>query len=185
MTLFEHLAALLIRLDKKHFEWTLVTIISTIGIFAAGATVFIFMQHQSARAYLAEMQRLSIENRELLATAEHLREEEERIQNLLNENKNFNIKSFFEQFCQEEGVTPDPNWETETIALADNNTFEEVKLSASFQKQTTEKLVSMLSRLDKHPLVYIKSLEITPQQPNFISVSLELATEKHKSSWDA
>lgn len=185
MNTFEKIGAYIARFDKKKLDLFIIVTISLLSLIAAGGFYFINLTRNKVLTRIEELQKIALENKELLIKYEAVSEEEQRIQNLLQENKNFNIKSFFEQFCRQHTLNPEPNWETETYQINDNETFEEIRLSAFFPNQTTEKLVSVLSVLDKNPLVYLKNVEITQQKQNTISFALTLATTKHKSLWEA
>jgi len=113
-----------------------------------------------------------------------VRAEEERIKALLDDNKGFSIKTFFETLTLDQKLKPELGWDTEVRSIEGNDTFDEIILTATFKKQTTQSLVSLLNVLERSEIVYIKELDIKKEEKKTISFEIILATKKRKQFWE-
>ncbi len=151
--------------------------VSVVTIIALGTAYFVYARGKKHVTSIRELHTLIKKSSGILAQSKSIGQEEDRIEELLQKNRDFNIKSYFEQFCRSHGVTPEPNWETTTNPIEGNDKFEEVVLPATFGGQTTEKLVTLLDDLDKEEIVYLKELAIR-KEPSTIAFDLTIATKK-------
>jgi hypothetical protein len=104
--------------------------------------------------------------------------EEKRVQAILDSDKDFNIKSYFEGFCQSQGL-PNQGWGDTRINEL-NDKFDEVSLTASFNGLSTEKLVRILEEFYKKEIIYIKSLNVKQEPDKKISFNITIATKSPK-----
>jgi len=167
-------------LNKRDFEKYL--IISLIGIAIATGifTYYLYSQSSSKISQLKKLEDLANKASIILSNNKKMQVEEERLKQLLEQEKEFSIKTFFEQFIGEQGITPEPGWNATTQPLAGSDKFDEVILSAIFKGQTTQKLVKVLDALDKKEIVYIKELKIKNEDNKKITAELAIATKKYK-----
>lgn len=145
----------------------------------------IYFVHSKSVDLLYEIKRLeSLANKatSILEENQKMEIEEQRIQAMLDADRNFNIKSYFESFCQAQGL-PSQGWgDTRTEEL--NDKFDEVSLTASFKGQTTEKLVRILEDFYKKEIIYIKSLNVKQEPDKKISFNITIATKSLKSGFE-
>ena len=151
-------------------------------VMGGGVSGLIYFVHSKSVGLLQEIKRLeSLANKatNVLEENQKMELEEQRVQALLDADRAFNIKSYFEGFCQAHGL-PSQGWgETRNEEL--NDKFDEISLTASFKGQTTEKLVSILADFYKKEIIYIKSLNVKQEPDKKISFSVTIATKSLKS----
>lgn len=184
MAALDQIIITLTSLDRKKFNLYLGIFLGVTALMAGGV---IYWLHQKRSAQIKELTTLHEQTQKIdriVENSEHVQAEEERVQNLLEENKGFSIKTYFEQFCSEHNVTAEQGWDTESRSLEGNEAFDEVILSATFKNQTTQSLVTILTSLNYNEIVYIKELEVKNEGSRKISFTLTIATKKRKQFWE-
>jgi len=184
MNFFDVLATTLAEQNKKQHKLFLLASLGIIVALSISGLYYLHMQRGSDIEELVALQELSKKNDGLMMKSERIQLEADRIQTLLESNKGFSIKTFFEGLTQEQKMKPEAGWETETRSIEGNDTFDEILLPATFKGQTTQSLVSLLAALENHELVYIKELEIKKESAKTISFQITIATKKRKQIWE-
>ena len=169
--------------QKQHHIFLGIFLGSIVGL-AGGIIVYTYMQRDADCATITLCQEQTKKNDMLIAHSNRIKAEEERIQALLDENKGFSIKTFFETLILDQKLTPEPGWDTEARSIEGNETFDEIILTALFKNQTTQSLVTLLHVLETHEIVYIKELEIKKEAKKTISFEIIIATKKRKQFWE-
>lgn len=123
---------------------------------------------------------LATKSRKLISDNKLMSGEETRLKQLLDNNKDFTIKGFFEQFCREQNITAESGWDARAENV--NERFDELLLPATFKDQTTQKLISVLDALSKKDIVYVKELTIRNQMNSKITFEITIATKRYKAS---
>ena len=183
MEFFDNAAQHIITQNSKTMRTYLLVGLSLMFLAASGIVYFVYARRNAAIETLERLYQQAKNNDHIVAEHAKIKKEEERIQTLLENNKGFSIKSFFEQFCSEHNVTPEQGWDTEVRSIEGNEQFDEIVLPASFKKQSTQALVTLLNSLDANEIVYIKELDIKKEEKNSISFNLTIATKKQKRFW--
>jgi len=183
MEFFDSLATYIVQLDRKKFNTYAAALLGGIFLAGCGSVYFFYNKRTTLLAQLDALYKQAEQNNKIVHSFEKVKKEEERIQTLLENNKGFSVKSFFEQFCSEHKVTPEPGWDTEVRGIEGNEQFDEVVLPATFKKQSTKELVTLLNSLEANEIVYIKELDIKKEENNTISFNLTIATKKQKRFW--
>ncbi len=169
------------RLPKKDLEKYIIIILATTSVVLGGIIYYIYNTSMHLTDQIKRTSTLASKSVNILKKYEALQEEENRLQDLLAKHKDFNVKIYFEQFCKEQNITPEPGWNTTVDTI--NEKFEEVTLPASFKGQTTEKLVTILEKLNKNELLYIKYLAVRAEKnTKKITFDITLATKRIKGS---
>lgn len=171
------------RLDQKKFLQQAGIFLACITLVTGGIVYLIETKRNTEIANLKELSELSQKSAKVIRESEKIKLEEERVRALLDDNKNFSIKTYFEQFCRAHEITPEAGWDTETRSIDGNDMFDEILLPAVFKNQTMEHLVTILNDLDENEIVYIKELEIKNAEQN-ITFTLTIATKKQKGFWE-
>ncbi|MDQ5940865.1 MAG: hypothetical protein QG632_591 [Candidatus Dependentiae bacterium] len=172
---------------QQHKKQHRIFIAATAAIIAAmlgGIVYFLYAERESNIQLINELKEQSKKNDALMAKSERIKAEEERVQTLLEINKGFNIKTFFETLTSNQKLKAEPGWDTERRDIDGNETFDEIVLAATFKGQTTQSLVSLLGTLENNEIVYIKELEIKKDGKKTISFELTIATKKRKQFWE-
>ena len=138
----------ILSLDSRQFLQHLVVFLCLCLLGGGGAVYYIYSMRSR---YIEELKKLHITTaraRKIVSEYDIVKAEEERVRGLLDDNKSFSMKSYFEQFCKQNAINPDSGWDTDSRSIEGNDAFDEVVLQAQFNNQTTEKLVSVLNNLD-------------------------------------
>lgn len=166
-------------LDKKNFQQHLLAVLIGIVVISGGITYYIHQQSTEMLAYIKKLEEFANKSVNVLTENQKTFEEEQRLRDILEQYKNFNIKSYFEEFCKNQGINPDPSWDTRTEDLGSK--FEEILLPATFKGQTTEKLVKVLAEFDKNDIISVTELEIkNDEATKKIDFTITIATKKFK-----
>lgn len=183
MELLIKIATFLQSLTKKQFQQYLLMFIGGVCIVAGGMMYWFYSQSTNLLLEIKKIEGLSQKANRIIVDNEHMQQEARRVQDLFEQNKdNFTIKSFFETFCKEQGLTPEPGWSSRTEET--NDRFDEIVLTASFRKQITEKLIKILIALDKKDIIYIKDLTVKNEGNKQISFDITLATKIMKKGFE-
>jgi hypothetical protein len=165
-------------LTKKQFHKFVIMIIGVAFLIILGMIYFI---NQKSIDYLNQIKLFeNLSNKAVTILEENQKMENEalRIQAILDQNKEFNIKSYFEAFCQQNNLIANQGWDTRTDEL--NDKFDEILLSASFKGLTTEKIVAIVEEFYKKEIIYIKSMNIKQEQEKKVSLDITIATKSVK-----
>lgn len=165
-------------LEKPLYDRYLVIVLASLGVLIGGGVYFIYSTCNNLHTEITKLQNSKKKTRKLLIDFADIDAEETRLRTVLEQNKNFNLKIYFEQFCKDFGFSAVPNWDTTTTAI--NPQVDEIALSASFKGLTTESLVRMLQGFDKTEIVFIKNLHIKGEKDKKITCEITLATVKTK-----
>ena len=177
MNNFDQIITYITSLSDKDFKKQLITLLSVVTITTFSIIYFSYRKSSMKIQKLKQLHKFAQKSNVILTNNKRIEKEEIRIQELLIKNKDFNIKSYFEQFAREHNVTPESGWDTTINPIEDNEKFDEVILLASFKNQTTKTLAILLEALDKKEIVYIKELAIQHEEQK-IAFDLTLATKK-------
>ncbi len=177
MKIFDQAITYITSLTDKDFQKQLIALLSIVSIVVCGIVFFVYRKSSTKISHIKQIHKLAQKAAVVLSNNARIEKEEKRIEKILIENKDFNIKSYFEQFCREHDITPEPGWDTTTNPIETNEKFDEVLLPATFKNQTTKTLAPLLEDLDKKEIVYIKELTIKKEEDT-ITFDLTIATKK-------
>lgn len=169
-------------LNKKQLEQHILLVLGGTAIIVGGLMYFIYAESNTLIKQFKKTEELSKKSISILADDDKLNQEARYIQDLFEQSKDFTLESYFETFCKEEGLSPEAGW-SKRIAET-NDRFEEHTLTALFKHQTMEKLVKILTILEKKEIIYFKNIAIKSEGAKKISFELTLATKIMKSGFD-
>ena len=179
MEALKKLATYIQTLDTKQSQRLVLATLAAITICICGLTYFIQEKKDELITKIKQLNTLAEKAAKIIIDNKKMTDEEFRLKDILDKNKDFTIKSFFEQFCRDFGVVPEPGWDTRTETV--NEKFDEIMLPATFKGQTTEQLVKFLETLDKKEMVYLKELSIKKEAQGKITFDVTLAAKRYKS----
>ncbi len=182
MEALNKLARYLQNLNQKQFQRHILLFLGSVALVAASVTYFIYQKKYDLAMHIKQLQTLTERSFKMIANNRKMIKDEVRFKEILDKNKDFTMKGFFEQFYREQNITPETGWDARAETV--NERFDEITLPASFKGQTTEKLVKILDTLDKKEIVYIKELKIRNEGGQKIGFDIMLATKKYKSMLD-
>lgn len=180
--LFNEIIAYIQKLNKKEFEKNLKIFLGAISIITFGGIYYIYAEKRNLINKIKKTQKLTFKTSNIIKTYEKMQQEEKKTQKLLEREKDFNIKTYFEKFYSKQQITPEGNWEAITQELPSSDKFDEVIISATFNHQTTKKLIDILKALNEKDIIYIKELIIKSESNKKINFDITIATKKFKRS---
>lgn len=167
------------QLTTKEQERFIVITLASVALLMGGLVYFIYQKSTDLVTSIKKVETLANKATQLLQDCEKLQKEENRIEDMLEKQRDFNINSYFEQFCKRQSLNPTSEWSTSTIQI--NQKFDEITLQATFKDLTTEKLVKILEEIDKQEIIYIKSLLVkTEKEKKRVTVDITIATKRSK-----
>jgi hypothetical protein len=184
MNFLETIAATIAAQNNKQHVLFISFALGGMTLLMGGCLAYLYMQRAHDIETITQIQEQIKKNEILIIQSERVKAEEERIKALLDENKGFSIKTFFETLTSDQKLKPELGWDTEVRSIEGNDTFDEIILTATFKKQTTQALVSLLNVLERSEIVYIKELDIKKEEKKTITFELILATKKRKQFWE-
>ena len=95
-----------------------------------------------------------------------------------NKDKNFKLGYYAAKIIKEQNLKS-TNIGSPIIQPAPSINYEEVTIIITINQSTTEELAELLKKIEANELVYIKKIDITPQN-KIISYSIVLATLQPK-----
>lgn len=165
-------------LSKKEFERYLLIFLATVLAVALGIVYYISSTSTEYVNQIVTLQRLSDQAARVLAENDLLLQEQQRIQILFEQEKDFNIKSYFEQFCKQQNIVAEPGWDASSSDIGDK--FTETVLQATFKGQSMQKIVQVIDALDKKETTYLKEVTIRSEANQKITTELRIGTVRPK-----
>lgn len=165
-------------LDKKQVQryFLIFFLISAVSLF--GLVYFIYSRSTVLVDDIRRLESFANKATKILEEDQKMEDESLRIQGMIDKEKDFNIRSYFESFCQSQGL-PIQGWgDTRTREI--NDKFDEIYLTASFKGEKTEKLVKILEEFYKKEIIYVKNLRIKQEPDKKISFEITIATKAIK-----
>jgi hypothetical protein len=127
------------------------------------------------------LDRLIIKTNHIIANNDAIEKKEQAIKKLIQDNKTFDIREYFEKFCKDQKIKiPLEDWDSRTQPVEGSDEFDEVVLEANFKGQTTEKLIHIIKELNKTKMIYIKALELENTDKKTINIDITIAAKKLK-----
>ena len=166
-------------LDKKVFEKYLFAGIVGLVLLVGGGVYFMYLVSENLHNDINRLVAMQKKTRHLLFDYANINAEEMRLQSVLEQHKNFNLKIYFELFCKEQGLNPTSSFETSSTPI--NDQVSEIALTAAFKGLTTEKIVAMLQAFDKTEIVYLKNIHIKKDKDRTVTCEITLATIQIKA----
>ncbi len=179
MEFLAKIAAYIQNLEHKQFKNYLLMSLLGVACAAGGIVYYIQLKNIELINKFKQVQSLTEKAYKIIADNRAMVKDEKRFKEQLDNNKDFTIQSFFEQFCREQSLTPEPNWNPRSEEV--NEKFDEITLPATFKGLTSDKLVQVLDALDKKEIVYIKELTLRKEEASKITCDIIIATKKYKS----
>lgn len=178
MEFFIKLSAYIQNLNSQQFKKNYLIFLLGVGVLLAGLIYYLYVQKEQLITRINQMNKLAAQTQNIILDNRKMIKAEQRLKDILDQNKDFGIKGFFEQFCKENNLNPEQGWDTTTEPV--NEKFDEIILPASFKGLSSEQLVKILQDLDKKEIVFIKELTIHNEESGKISCDITMATKRYK-----
>ncbi len=181
MNFLSNLYARIMSLEKKIFYQGIIIFFGILIALIIGMLVYYYTTIYSLKNQLTKTKRQQEEVRLLLGQFTQLQEESKKVNDVLEEEKNFKIKNFYESILQQQNLHSSQLKEAEIQEENLRNRYIEIKLTSQLQQLSTEQLCNLLDILDKKARIYIKDLSITKTRNNNLDVVLVIGTLKIQS----
>jgi hypothetical protein len=168
-------------LEKKLFYRGVITFFGTIILLIGAMLAYYYTTVYSLKSQLVKTKRQQEEIRLLLGQFTQLQEESKKVNDVLEEEKNFKIKSFYESILQQQNLQNSQLKEAEIQEENLRSRYIEIKLTSHLQQLSTEQLCTLLETLEKKARIYIKDLSIVKIRNNNLDVVLVIGTLKIQS----
>lgn len=178
MKQFIKIMTLIRSLSKKEFERFLAVLLGGILVITLGIVYYIWSASTAYVDQIISLQRLSDKAALVLAENEQLMQEQLRLQSLFDQEKDFNIKAYFEQFYKQFNIVPEAGWDAKSTDIGDK--FTETMLQATFKGQTMQKVTQIIEALDKKDTIYLKEVTIRSEPNQRVAVELKIGTVRPK-----
>ncbi len=184
MKFFTQILQFIQQIPEKNMQRYMYMVIGGMGIVVSGVIFLVHNKSTDLVEQFRKIEKLSRDAVPLFQDYEKIQRDEKRIQDQLEKYQGEDIKSFFELFCKNLGVTPQPGWDANPADI--NQKFEEITVKATFKGQTTQKLVEILDAIQKeaiskNKILYTKNVDIKhDQSKNQIAFDLTIATVRMK-----
>ena len=165
--------------ERKQFYTLLLYFLGAVLCVSIGIIWVIFDKKSELIKRLKTLNNLTEKSFRIIEDNRRMTKEELRLKEVLDKDKDFTIKGFFELFCREQNLSPDP-WDARSEPV--NDRFDEILLPATFKDITSDKLVKTLEALNKKEIVYLKEIVIKNTGRGKITVTMTIATKRYKSS---
>ncbi|NDD55154.1 hypothetical protein EBZ39_15040 [bacterium] len=178
--LFNKLVAYVEALEGRDFRLHMAGFLGGLCVVTG---LMVYSVQEKKRDLITKLQALNkqtIKAYHIIEDNRRMAKEELRLRQKLDQERDFTINGFFEQFCREQNLTPEIGWEARSEQV--NDKFYEVLLSATFKDLTADRLVKALDELNKKDIVYVKECTIKTTNNRKINVGLTIATKRYKSA---
>lgn len=165
-------------LSTKNFQRYLLLFLGGIATLIIAMIFYINNASLETIKQIKQLENLANKSVKVLSTYQKLQQDESNISEILEKDKEFSIRAYFEQFYKDQGVNPE-NWDTKTLEIGSDK-FIEIELPVNFKGLTTDQVVKMLETLDKKKILKIKEVNLKSEGNRKISLELTLATIKAK-----
>jgi hypothetical protein len=170
-------------LSSKQFKQYLALAIGLVLALTCGLFFYIYSTCNALITQIKSIESLSKKSVNLLKEYKNFQENTRKVQDIIDQNREFDIKIYFEKLCKDQNVNPEQGW-GDVKSQDINDQIKEVTLSATLKGQTTEKLVSFLDALGKSPMIQIKVLNVKKEENKKISFAVTLSTKFMKKGLD-
>ncbi|MCK4265024.1 hypothetical protein KAW80_01550 [Candidatus Babeliales bacterium] len=166
MKITEDILDYILSLERSTFNKYLIYFLASILLILG---ISIYLIHSKGKSLIKQIQttRKLAQDADLkMKEYKEIQEKKNHILEILDKEKNFEIKGFFESFYKEHKVKPEPRWDTISSPILGNELLKEVSLPVRFKNLTTQKLTEILINLEKKEIVYVKNLKINKNKEN-------------------
>ena len=179
MLMFQKITAYLSDLTDKEFKRYIVIFFASLGIILLFGT---YRYYRSVFDLKKQMKRINITRTEvqgLLTKYDQIKKQKETVDALLNQDKSFWIKRYFDDTLKKLDISHMLTKEPDIIETDLKEGYTEITLSANFARIDSQQMAELLNELEQKKRIYIKKLDITKaRNSNTLSFVIIIATLK-------
>lgn len=181
MNFLSNLYARIMSVEKKMFYRGTIVFFGGLIVLIIAILAYYYTTVSALKNQLTKTKRQQEEIRMLLGQFTQLQEESKKVNTVLDEEKNFKIKNFYESVLQQQNIQ---NLQLKEAEIQEENLrsrYIEIKLTSQLQQLSTEQLCNLLEALEKKARIYIKDLTVTKTRNNNLDIVLVIGTLKIQS----
>lgn len=162
-------------LELSDFYKIIGTFLACITLLCAGYGYFYYSKVETLQNALKAVDKQTIEAQDLLTRLEKVKRRSEEINKILEEDKDFKLKKFFDEATQKLQLKQyrDADIHQEEVL---NKQYIQVTLSAQFKNINTKQLCTLLQAIEEKKRIYTIELNITKSGESSIDAALTIGT---------
>lgn len=181
MELLSQLTLKVKNLDDASYKRLFIITIAVIMLVVGGVFWYYHRSTQDLKKLITRINTQREEVQQTLVQLDHVKKQRSTVEQLLAEEKNFRIKSYFSTVIEHLKLVGNQTKDPEVTQHELLEQYDEIQLTAHFHGLNTLQLCELLATLEKKQRVYTKTLDITRgAQKDTIAVNLSIATLKPK-----
>ncbi len=157
------------------FEIVIILIFFTIALSLSFLIIYFNIL---AKNNFAKINKQRTELATIFGKWENIKNQQKKVEANISKDKNFKLGYYAAKIIKEQNLKS-TSIGSPIIQPAPSINYEEVAIIININQSTTEELVELLKKIEANELVYIKKIDITPQN-KIISYSIVLATLQPK-----
>jgi hypothetical protein len=167
-------------LDRRQFRLHVLGFFTAVVMLAGLFLYYIADSKNDLIIRLQALNKLAIKGCQIIDIHRRLVKDEQHLKQVLEQKRGFSINAFFEQVCRDLSITAEAGWAPREEHVGDM--FDEITLTATFKNLTSDKVVKILTMLNKEEIVYLKDFQVKNSNNKTITISVTIATKRYKSS---
>lgn len=185
MELLQKLQETLLSFERKEFYKHVGFYFGIMLALVLALIYYYYARVSDLQKNLKKLNRTRQEVQVLLQKYRNVQKQKAEVNAMLAEEKNFKIKSFFDNLVHQHHLNSKLKKETEPSDEILHKKYTEYKLLAQFRQISTQQLCELLNSIEQKARVYTKELIITKTKGASLDVSLTIATLKPQSETKA
>ncbi len=177
MSLLEKIQQIALPLEASEFYRNLIIYLVAISAAMGGIMYYHHSKTSELRTSLQKMYKNQQEAKIILERLKVVQKQSDEVNSLLEEDKNFKLKNYFDEIVQKAGLSKLQAKEAEVSEEILQKLYTEIKINAQFNGMTTKQMCELLQAIEQKQRVYIKELSIT-QKNNALIIAITVATLK-------
>lgn len=181
MSFLSRLQEIALPLESSEFYRNLAFFLGTLTLLTVGIMYYHHSKTSELRSALQKMYKTQQEAKVILERLKLVNKQSEDINTVLEEDKNFKIKSFYDDLVAKNGLTSYQGKEAEVSEDILQKLYTEIKLTAQLRGISTKQLCELLQAIEQKTRIYTKELSITKRSDS-LDIILTIATLKPHAS---
>lgn len=178
MELLQKIQETFLSFEKKEFYKNTGIFFGIIFAVIGSLLYFHYSKTASLMLELKKVNRSRTDAQIVLEKYQRVKKQSEEVNSMLNEEKNFKIKNFFDGVVAQQKLKSNLKNEADLSDKTLYKRYIEVQLTAQFKQISTKQLCELLNTIEEKNRVYTKELIITKTKGASLDVTLTIATLK-------
>ena len=157
-------------------------VIGSLGVIVALLGLLIYWHFSSVFYYKETIRKINNSRKQvrvILNRNKQVEKEKLQVDDMLDQEPDFNLQQYFEQISSNLGIKKD-NTSINTATI-DRGQYSERNVTATFAGITMKLLTRLLQEIEQNIRINVKELDITPGKSKTIDVTITIATLQKKS----